>query len=114
MLIDSNALTKQGDVVGFRTTSGDEIIARVVESTPTHLTVTKPVCVQTAPVGNGQMGLVFAPFMVTVPEDGKFKFSLDRLVAAPMKARKELADKYTEMTSSIVPAGAGVLPGLGG
>jgi hypothetical protein len=113
MLIDTNALPKPGDVVGFRLTTGDEIIARVAESTASHLTVTKPVVVQMAPVGQGQVGLAFAPFMVTVPEDARFRFALDSMVAAPIRARADLTAKYTEMTSGIVPAGAGALPTLG-
>ncbi len=114
MLIDTSAQPKQGDIVGFRLVTGEEILARIVETTATHLTVTKPVVVQMAPVGNGQYGLAFAPFMVSVAEDSKFKFSVDRIVATPIRARQDLASKYQEMTSSIVPASAGIIPNLGG
>lgn len=112
MLINKSSIIKAGDVAGFRLVSGEEMLARVAEVTATHLTVSKPVVVQMAPTGNGGVGLAFAPFMVTVPEDSRYVFSMDKLISPPLPARKELADKYTEMTSSIVPASAGSLIGL--
>lgn len=114
MLIEKKPVIQTGDIVSLRTVGGEEILARVVahDSAAGTIIVTKPIVAQVGPVAPGQLGIAFAPFMMTADEDAHYEFSYANLAVRPMKARKDLASKYLEMTTSIVvPSGSGIIKG---
>lgn len=52
-----------------------------------------------------QAGIGFAPYMVTVEEDGDFTFRLNTLLGNPMKVRADMSANYIKMTTGLdVPA----------
>lgn len=108
MLIQNKSL-QIGDVANIRLTNGEEIIGKLVAEESTTITLTKPILLVAQMMPNGQAALQFAPFMVGSDEDSKYVFSRAAFSVAPMKARKEIADNYLQATSSIVPAGAGLV-----
>ncbi len=108
MLIQNKSL-QVGDVANIRLTNGEEVIGKLVADEATTLTLTKPILLVAQMMPNGQAALQFAPFMVGTDEDNKYVFQRSSLSVAPMKARKEIADNYLSATSSIVPAGNGLV-----
>ena len=103
---------QKNDVISIRLTTGEELVGRFEEKTATTLVLNKVISIQLVPMGNGQAGISLAPFMASVPDDGKQTFFTSVLVCEPQKTRKEVADRYLEATGSIVPVSAGQIPGL--
>lgn len=107
MLIDKKDLV--GGVAALRLTTGEEIVGKVVEQTAHAISVTKPVLLQMQMVSQTQAGIGFAPFMVGVDEDNVFVIPLDKLVVAPMRARKDIVANYTKATTGLQIPGAGLV-----
>ena len=82
---------------------------KLVDQDSSSITLTKPILLVAQMMPNGQAALQFAPFMVGTDEDNKYVIARSALSVLPMKARKEIADNYLQATSSIVPAGAGLV-----
>jgi len=93
MLIDKGV--SAGEVVTIKLTSGEEIVARLVEETPTYYKLSKP-----AVIGMGQKGPVLMPYLFTVNPDKDIKL-LKTTVALCESSDKQFADQYIESTSSI-------------
>jgi len=88
------------DIISFKLTSGEEMIARYSEETETTFYVTKPV--NLIPTPQGSLGMVPAMFSA---ELANAKVSLNKsAVALHAPAKKEVADEYIRGTSGIKPA----------
>lgn len=68
MLIDKTF--KQDDIITLKLTSGEEIIAKLVEDTPMHLRVLQPVVLIMQ-----QSGIGMAPYLFTVDENVPVKMA---------------------------------------
>lgn len=101
MLIQNNSNIKTGDVVCFKIVSGEEVIARVKTFDPLKITVAKPVTLQMQMVGPGQMGVGFAPFMVSADDTQEITFPRSAMVVEPIVASKQVMNGYTKATSNI-------------
>jgi hypothetical protein len=92
-------LYKPNDVVSFKLSSGEEIVARFHEEEPTVFVIKKPLALIPGP--NGGMGLAPAVFTVA-PED------LIRLnktaIAMHAKTVKEIAGQYLQQTTGLAIA----------
>lgn len=94
-----NKSLNQGDVVTFKLTSGEEVIARFQNETITEYQVTKPISL--TPTPNGSIGMVPTVFSADLNSNVNLQKSAVAVVANP---RKEFADEYTRATSGIKPA----------
>lgn len=106
MLISKNSGPAVGDVASLRLVTGEEIIGKVVENDLTSITITKPILlavqmVQSSPNAQPQAALQFAPFMVGAEEGDNFLILKDKLLVAPMKARKDVASNYIQATTGL-------------
>ena len=88
---------KNGDTVSFKLSSGEEIVARLDEETPTSFKISKPMVliVQT----DESMGL--APFMFSVGPKGKFEMQKTS-VACTAKTDDNIAKQYTASTTGVM------------
>ena len=100
MLIEKSVAVN--DVVSFRLTSGEELLAKLTGQDDASITVSKPVVVQMQMVGPSQAGLAFAPFMATADEaTSKFRFERSRLICDPIKPRSDISSQYVKMTTGL-------------
>tara|TARA_B100000497_G_C7608292_1_gene365288 strand:+ start:127 stop:417 length:291 start_codon:yes stop_codon:yes gene_type:complete len=86
---------KNGDTVSLKLSSGEEIVARLDDETPTKFVVHKPMVLIAQ-----QQGLGLAPFMFSVSPEAKFNI-LATTVTCVAKTEDEIADQYTATTSNI-------------
>lgn len=93
-----------GTVVSFRLNSGEEIVGTLVNDDGTTFTVSKPIHVVPKMTPQGQLGIVFAPFMVTVDDSGKFTFKHSHIVTTLNQTNDDVKQSYLGATSDIVPA----------
>lgn len=107
MLIEKKEIVAAGDVVSFRLTNGEEIVAKLVSTDDKYVVVTKPIIAQIQMVSANQAGLAFGPFMASVNEDtSKFNFPRSNLLSEPLKTRPDIAANYIKMTTGLeVPTG---------
>tara|TARA_B100001287_G_scaffold57253_1_gene45505 strand:- start:173 stop:460 length:288 start_codon:yes stop_codon:yes gene_type:complete len=92
MLVEN--VYKEGDTVSIKITSGEEVIGRLVEETPSHVKLKKPMMV----VMSGQ-GIGLAPYMFTIKsEDIKFNANL---VVTTAKTIEDINKKYLEATTGL-------------
>jgi hypothetical protein len=101
MLINTNKGYEPRDVLAIKFGTGEEILATLVGTDGTNMTVTKPVIMQLVHAGNGQGAVQFAPFMLGVDDDQEYTFALNTLMIQPIKERKDSASQYLKATSSI-------------
>lgn len=93
MLIDKGVT--EGEVVTIKLTSGEELVARLVEDGPVYLKLGKPRVLSSTPQG---IGLV--PYLFTVSGDKDVK--LNRSTVTVIEAtEKEFADQYMTATTGI-------------
>jgi hypothetical protein len=98
MLLNKNYNT--GDVITFKLTNGEEVIARYQSETLTEFQITKPVTL--TPTPNGSLGMIPSMFSV---ELNTVTINLQKnAVAMTALTRKEVSDEYTRGTSGIKPA----------
>lgn len=111
MLIEKKDTAAVNDVISFRLVTGEEIIAKLAAIDEVSITVGKPVVVQMHMVAPNQAGLQFAPFMATADEDtAKFRFERAKLLADPLKSRKDITAQYVKMTTGLdIPNAPGLL-----
>lgn len=84
-----------GEVVTIKTTAGEEIVAKLVEETPTGVRVHKPLCLTATKDG---IGLV--PFLFTTDPDAEVVINSHTvMVLAP--TIKDAADTYIQQTTGI-------------
>jgi hypothetical protein len=88
-----------GDVVTFKLTSGEEIIARIAEDRTTEYVLTKPMALLNTP--NGGLGMMPVPISSN-PQDS---IMLNKhAVAFHSKCQQDLASQYMEKTTGLTLA----------
>ena len=60
MLVENNKINA-GDVVSFKISSGEELVAKIASITPEEYILNRPLA-----LGMGPKGPIFTPYMVTV------------------------------------------------
>jgi uncharacterized alpha/beta hydrolase family protein len=93
MLIDKGV--SAGEVVTLKLTSGEELVARLDEETPTHYKLTKPMV-----IGMGQSGPGLMPYLFTVSQDKTIPL-LKSTVTVAVSSDKIFADQYIQSTTNI-------------
>ena len=93
MLIDKGV--SAGEVVTLKLTSGEELVARLDEETPTHYKLTKPMV-----IGMGQQGPGLMPYLFTVSPEKTIPL-LKSTVTVAVASDKVFADQYMQNTTGI-------------
>jgi hypothetical protein len=93
MLIDKGVTV--GEVVTFKLTSGEELVAKLVEETPTHYKLSRP-----AVIGMGQKGPGLMPYLFTVNPEKDVKL-LKQTVTVAEATDEAFAKQFLESTSGI-------------
>jgi hypothetical protein len=86
---------KTNDTVTFKTTGGDEVIARFVEESDKTVTVTKPMALMAT-----QQGIGLGPWTFTVDPQSKIKLNKNTLVFVH-KTEDSMAKQYVSSTSGL-------------
>jgi hypothetical protein len=86
---------KAGDTVTIKTTAGEEIVARLVEETPTSIKVHKPLVVMVT-----AQGLGLGPFAFTVKQDSDIMLR-QSAVLMMAKTEKDMASQYVQSTTGL-------------
>ena len=93
MLIDKGVTA--GEVVTFKLTSGEEIVAKLVEDGAAFYKLSRPMV-----IGMGQQGPGLMPYLFTVHPDKEVK--LNKVVVAMAEATdKQFADQFIQSTTGI-------------
>ena len=93
MLIDKGVV--EGGVVTFKLTSGEEIVAKLVEDGAAHYKLSRPMV-----IGMGQQGPGLMPYLFTVHPDKDVK--LNKSVVAMAEATDEqFAKQFLQSTTGI-------------
>lgn len=93
MLIDKGVST--GEVVTLKLTSGEEIVAKLVEETEKHYKLSRPMV-----IGMGQQGPGLMPYLFTVSPDKEVKL-LKTTVTVAEATDKTFADQFIQSTTGI-------------
>jgi hypothetical protein len=93
MLIDKGVTA--GEVITLKLTSGEEIVAKLVEETPTHYKLSRPMV-----IGMGQQGPGLMPYLFTVHPDKEVKLSKVTVTLAEA-TDKNFADQFIQSTTGI-------------
>lgn len=94
MIIDKGV--SAGEVVTIKLTSGEELIATLVEESDKYIKVSKPRVLAAA-----QGGIGMAPYLFTVDQDKTIKIAAATVVVLEATER-ESAKSYSEATTSII------------
>jgi hypothetical protein len=93
MLIDKGVTV--GEVITLKLTSGEEIVAKLVEEGPVYYKLSRPMV-----IGMGQQGPGLMPYLFTVHPDKEVK--LNKMVVAMAEATdKQFADQFIQSTTGI-------------
>ena len=93
MLIDKGVT--EGEVITLKLTSGEELVAKLVEDGPVYYKLSRPMV-----IGMGQQGPGLMPYLFTVHPDKEVK--LNKSVVAMAEATdKQFADQFIESTTGI-------------
>jgi len=93
MLIDRGVTV--GEVVTFKLTSGEELVAKLVEDGAAHYKLGRPMV-----IGMGAQGPGLMPYLFTVHPDKEVK--LNKSVVAVVEATdKQFADQFIQSTTGI-------------
>jgi hypothetical protein len=93
MIIDKGITA--GEVITLKLTSGEELVARLVEDAISFYKVSKPFVIGHTPNGPGLM-----PYLFTVSPDKDIKL-LKTAVTVAESTDKEFADQYLQSTTGI-------------
>jgi hypothetical protein len=93
MLIDKGVSV--GEVITLKLTSGEEIVAKLVEETATYYKLSKPMV-----IGMGQQGPGLMPYLFTVHPDKEIKL-LRGTVTLAEATDANFAKQFLESTSGI-------------
>jgi len=93
MLIDQGV--GPNEVVTFKLTSGEELVARLNEETATHYKLSKPMVIAMGAKGPGLM-----PYLFTVSPDKDISLSKTTVTVA-VASDKAFADQYMQSTTNI-------------
>lgn len=96
MIIEIDKGVTVGEVVTIKLTSGEEVIASLLEETDKYVKVSKPRVLTAA-----QGGLGMAPYLFTVDPDKAIKIFKGTVVALEA-TDKESASSYTQGTTGII------------
>lgn len=89
----------QGDVLTFKLTSGEEMVARYQSETATDYQISKPITL--TPTPNGSLGMISSVFSAELNSNVNLQKTAVAIIA---HSKKEFADEYTRATSGIRPA----------
>jgi len=84
-----------GEVVTLKLTSGEELVAKLVEETPTYYKLSKP-----AVIGMGQKGPGLMPYLFTVSPEADVKL-LKTTVTVCEPTDEAFAKQFLESTTGI-------------
>jgi uncharacterized alpha/beta hydrolase family protein len=93
MLIDKGV--SAGEVITLKLTSGEELVARLDEETPTHYKLSKPMV-----IGMGERGPGLMPYLFTVSPEKTIPL-LKSTVTVAVSSDKVFADQYMQSTTGI-------------
>jgi hypothetical protein len=93
MLIDKGISV--GQVISLKLTSGEELIAKLVEETGNGYKVSKPLVLSMSPQGIGMI-----PFMFTVNPDKELVIKKESVITL-QSTDTQFADQYTQGTTGI-------------
>jgi hypothetical protein len=93
MLIDKGVTA--GEVVTFKLTSGEEIVAKLVEDGAAFYKLSRPMV-----IGMGQQGPGLMPYLFTVHPDKEVKLNKG-VVAMAEVTDKQFADQFIQSTTGI-------------
>lgn len=93
MLIDKGV--SAGEVITLKLTSGEEIVAKLVEETDAYYKLSRPMV-----IGMGQQGPGLMPYLFTVHPDKEVKL-LKTTVALAEATDKQFADQFIQSTTGI-------------
>lgn len=96
MLIDKGITA--GEVVTIKLTSGEEIVAKLVEETNSHYKLSKPLVLSMGPKGIGMV-----PYLFTVSPDKDISLSKST-VTVIAASDKEFSNQYLQGTTGITLA----------
>jgi hypothetical protein len=96
MLIDKGVTV--GEVITLKLTSGEEIVAKLAEETPTYYKLSKPMV-----IGMGQKGPGLMPYLFTVAPEKDIKL-LKTTVTVCEPTDKSFADQFIQSTTGIALA----------
>ena len=85
-----------GDVLSFKISSGEELVAKLVSITPTDYILNRPLA-----LGMGPKGPVFAPYMVTVDFKKEDLHLSKAHVVAVTKTVEQIKSSYTQSVTGI-------------
>jgi hypothetical protein len=93
MLIDRGVTI--GEVVTFKLTSGEELVAKLVEDGAAYYKLSRPMV-----IGMGQSGPGLMPYLFTVHPDKEVKLNKSA-VAMAEATDKQFADQFIQSTTGI-------------
>lgn len=96
MLIDKGVM--EGEVITFKLTSGEEIVAKLLENSPMYYKLSRPMVIGMGPKGPGLM-----PYLFTVHPDKEIKLAKSTVTVAE-STDKAFADQFIETTTGIALA----------
>jgi hypothetical protein len=96
MLIDKGVM--EGEVITFKLTSGEEIVAKLLENGPMYYKLSRPMVIGMGPKGPGLM-----PYLFTVHPDKEIKLAKSTVTVAET-TDKTFADQFIETTTGIALA----------
>lgn len=102
MLLDKPTVTST--VMSVRLQTGEELVGRFVSEDDNVIVLNKILSVAIQQTRNGEAAIGFGPFMLSVDEDAQVPLYKNKMLVPPQKSRKDLADKYLELTSPIAMA----------
>lgn len=84
-----------GEVVTIKTSSGEELVAKLIEDGPMSVTVSKPLVLTAA-----QKGIALVPYLFTTDPDANITILKNSIIVlAP--THKDAADQYIQTTTGI-------------
>lgn len=93
MLIDKGV--SAGEVVTFKLTSGEELVAKLVEETGTHYKIGRPMV-----IAMGQQGPGLMPYLFTVNPSKEIKLAKTTVTVCEA-TDKNFADQFIQSTTGI-------------
>ena len=94
MLIDRGVLP--GEIITIKSTSGEEIIAKLIEEDSMYYTLAKPMVVVMT-----QNGASLIPYLLTVNLEKNIKLAKSATTMHIEATEKTFADRYIELTTNI-------------
>ena len=93
MLIDKGV--SEGEVVTFKLTSGEELVAKLIEDGAAYYKLSRPMV-----IGMGQQGPGLMPYLFTVHPDKEVKLNKN-VVAMAEATDKQFANQFLQSTTGI-------------